>query len=65
MQERRPMGSGVVLLGGERPCSNRNNRKIQANAAMRKRLQWHLRMWPWSVSDSGNRKRRYALTVSA
>ena len=43
MQERRPQGSGAVLLGGEQFCSTPNRPKLQANERMIARL--NLLLW--------------------
>lgn len=51
MQKRRPVGSGAVLLGGERPDYTHHNPLIQANDAMRGRLARHLAFWPWMAGS--------------
>jgi|GEM_PF-6528993 len=47
MQKRRPQGDGAVLLGGERDCPTENRQILQANEAMRARLNWLLRLRPY------------------
>lgn len=49
MQKRRPVGSGAVLLGGERPVSSRNRRILQASPAAKLRLRGLLWAGWWNL----------------
>jgi hypothetical protein len=51
MLKRRPQGSGAVQLGGEQPDLSPNRPKLQANWAMRLRLDLIL----WSRKAGGAR----------
>lgn len=49
MQKRRPQGDGAVLLGCEHDCPTENRPILQANAAMRTRLNWLLGIHPYGM----------------
>lgn len=47
MQKRRPGMGGVDLLGGDHAFPTQNRRCLQANEAMRTRLNWHMKLSPY------------------